>query len=85
MNVTELAHWRYRVKALTIDKDEYQRVVSDAKQVDPGIWFDVFDLFGIPRDPSFKEMLAIIEEGLRVAQYLLEEAKYMCELGELTL
>lgn len=56
MNPTELAHWRYRVKALTTDLEQALRC---------------------PWGRSLEEAKYDVD----LMRWLLEEARYMCELG----
>lgn len=70
MNVTELAHWRYRVPAL---KEDIQRINRLISSIDPFIAVTIT-----------KEIDAAYDK-LAYTNWLLEEAKYMCELGALTL
>lgn len=68
MDATELAHWRYRVKALETDISVTEYEYRHFREVEPD------------------HLLAEDAEAqLNFERYLLEEAEYMCELGELTL
>lgn len=73
MDVTELAHWRYRVKALPGEIGAARRHREN--------------LHSFYRYSDGAEMVAAIKkakDSLALAEYLFEEAKYMVELGELT-
>lgn len=80
MSPTELAHWRYRVQALTDQPDEIRsnirHVQSWARQQQ--------DVPG-PIDPEsyWGQEVAALNDELDMTRWLLEEAKYMSILGDL--
>lgn len=72
MDVTELAHWRYRVKAITAEIPQWEQW---SRQAQLDAWRDPDILFIQLRDDT--------NATLECLRWLLEEAKYMCELGQL--
>lgn len=92
MNVTELAHWRYRVKAITAD---IAQIESDRRSSwsSPYLYYP-FPISDDPEDTAKYEakiarheasILArheVIQGELDYNHYLLEEARYKVELGE---
>ena len=91
MNVAELAHWRYRVRAIysEIDrlKGEQSKFIEWAADYCISKAYEVTDKARIREirytpnqwDKAADEQQVYIE----VNQYLLEEAKYHVELGDL--
>lgn len=78
MNVTELAHWRYRVKALQADLSQAQAPVTDYRYMEM--------LYGSDQAAEYwHEQRVEAERGIEMIRWLLEEAKFMVELGELAL
>jgi hypothetical protein len=67
MDATELAHWRYRLKALTVEEEKWRH--SEER---------LLTSLTAPRDWVIQTT-----QGHDMAKYLLEEAKYMSELGTL--
>lgn len=67
MDDTELAHWRYRVKALARDVEDTQATLRNMRNVTIPWWS--------PQD------FADVEHDLHWQRYLLEEAQYKVELG----
>lgn len=75
MNATELAHWRYRVKALTVDLADCNRVMGSV-----GFLYQVC----ATEEDAIRQAQKLSDER-ELTRWLLEEAKYYSELGELTL
>lgn len=73
MTPTELAHWRYRVKALEPEVRQWEKWARDA-QSDAIRW------------PTFSVHKRLAEEAattLKANKWLLEEARFMSGLGAL--
>lgn len=81
MNVTELAHWRYRVKYLESVIPGTPRLIREAKST-AGMIRDYALLTPENRNDWDDEVVALRDEYY-LNRWLLEEAKYMCELGKL--
>lgn len=73
MDATELAHWRYRVKALLRDEVASRNTLSEFCS-SGGLVF--------PYD-YVQEATTLLESQLALEQWLLEEARYKVELGEI--
>ena len=74
MNPTELAHWRYRVKALGPRVERFEKWAKETRH----------DAKRRPDSPDFKKITEDAETVLATTKWLLEEARYMCELGAIT-
>jgi hypothetical protein len=73
MNVTELAYWRYRVKALEADVPKTRKAAL------------AWEVYGPSHEEGgewWRETLDALEDQLALERYLLEEARYMCELAQ---
>lgn len=87
MDVTELAHWRYRITALQIH-------LQDTEKWRGYLFYpEVRESLGeTPHSESYQERVAMWEKAIEAnnrlyqhQSWLLEEAKYMKELGEIQL
>lgn len=76
MDTTELAHWRYRVKAI---EQESQDARSEQIAVN-NYWPYVND----KTNEWFSAVLQASQEKVALIHWLLEEANYMAELGAIT-
>lgn len=72
MNPTELAHWRYRVKALEPEVKQWEKWARDT-QSDVSRW---------PTIPIHKRLADEAAAILKANKWLLEEARFMSELGD---
>lgn len=73
MDVTELAHWRYRIQALTHEIPFTESMLHDARKLAN---------LGITVDPYWQKESQRIQGQLDFEKYLLEEAKYKVMVGE---
>jgi hypothetical protein len=79
MKNTELAHWRYRVKALESDLQDSRSHLRDARAA-----VNHVKSFGGDLNFDFKLMDEAVAYGVDLViatQWLLEEARYKVELG----
>lgn len=103
MDVTELAHWKYRLKALPSDIEACKKAHSAASRWASELRFG--EVHSAKRGETaddrrergaqvirdrrprntFDDEVDKLASELVLLRFLLEEAKYMVELGELTL
>ena len=70
MNDTEFAHWNYRLKVLPDDISKTQTVLADYGAAIATGWGD-------------QHTMASLRAQLETERWLLEEARYMVELGRI--
>lgn len=74
MNVTELAHWKYRIAALTADVTKGDELLRKAALS--------YEPWLMPGD-TWDRLIEDLKQELALQKWLLEEAHYMSILGTL--